>query len=101
MNSDHTLTPLEEQFVTVASIHNGVYLLAANDALRYVEECHRAGVDIFGVEGFKKFGEKIQPLQEYSLVLDDSLNNYAVVEKFLHQYLHSDLWFEIVTSEWQ
>jgi hypothetical protein len=94
------LTKTQKRFVSVALQRGSVFLLSPSDALRFVDECERNGVDILGAEGFKVFGEKIQPCQEHSFDLyGNKVNNHAVARDFIQQRLESDIWFEIGTSE--
>jgi hypothetical protein len=93
------LTVIQQQFASVASVRGSVFLLSASDALRYVHECERHGVDILGVEGFKVFGEKIQPFQEHSFDLyGQKTNSHAIANAFIEQRVNSDIWFEVGTS---
>jgi hypothetical protein len=94
------LTALEEEFASVARISGGVYLLAANDALRFIEECERRDIDILGIDGFRVFGPKTQPLQEHSFDLEGKLtDNHRISKDFVVARLNNDLWFEIVTAD--
>ncbi len=94
------LTELEKRFEPVALIRGSVFLLSAADALRFVEECERKGVDILGVEGFKVFGQKIQPQQEHSFDLDGKRErNHAIAKEFIQRRINSDIWFEVITDD--
>jgi hypothetical protein len=94
------LTKIQEEFVSVALQRGSVFLLSPADALRFVDECQRRSVDILGVEGFKVFGDKIQPFQEHSFDLyGQKTNNHAIAREFIHQRLNSGLWFEVGSSE--
>ena len=95
------LTKMQKRFEDVGLMRgDAIFLLSATDALRFVDECERNGVDILGVEGFKVFGEKIQPCQEHSFDLyGEKSNNHAIARNFIQQRLQSDIWFEVGTSE--
>ena len=94
------LTKMQEQFAPVALRRGSVFLLSPSDALRFVDECERNGVVILGVEGFKVFGEKIQPFQEHSFDLyGEKAKNHAITRDFIQQRLKTDIWFEVGTSE--
>jgi RHS repeat-associated protein len=98
--STMSLTKMQEQFAQVALRRGSVFLLSASDSLRFVDECERNGVDILGVEGFKVFGEKIQPVQEHSFDMrGEKTNNHAIAREFIQQRVHLDIWFEVGTSE--
>ena len=96
-----TLTNMQKRFEHVALIRGGaVFLLSAADALRLVAECERNGVDILGVDGFKVFGEKIQPFQEHSFDLHGNKGNtHAITRQFLLERINADIWFEVGTAE--
>ena len=93
------LSDLEKEFLPVGLIRGSVFLLPPTEALRFVEECKGRGVLILGVEGFKVFGEKIQPLQEHSFDLygqDD--NSHCIATEFISKRLGYDIWFEVGTE---
>jgi hypothetical protein len=94
------LTNIEKQFANEALIRGGVFLLSATDALRFVDACEQKGEDILGVEGFKVFGEKIQPFQEHSFDLyGKKENTHAITKEFIRQRINSDIWFEVGISQ--
>src|SRR4029077_17054583 len=94
------LTQTERLFEPVGQIRGGLFLLAAKDALRFVEECERKGIDILGVEGFRIVGERFQPLQEHSFDLEGhTSDNHNVAKRFIQQRLADEVWFEVVTSD--
>ena len=94
------LTEIEKQFEPVAMIRGGVFLLSATDALRFIDQAERNCVAVEGIEGFKVFGEKIQPNQEHSLDLQgEREQNHEVAKKFIQERVNSGLWFEVVTSD--
>jgi hypothetical protein len=94
------LTKTQQIFESVALQRGSVFLLSPSDALRFVDECEKSGIDILGAEGFRVFGEKIQPFQEHSFDLyGNKANSHAVAREFIYQRLKSDIWFEFGTSE--
>jgi hypothetical protein len=94
------LTEMQKRFEHVALIRGSVFLLAPTDALRFIDECERSDVDILGVEGFKVFGDKIQPCQEHSFDLyGESTNSHAIATAFIEQRINCNLWFEVGTAE--
>ncbi len=94
------LTSMQKQFEHVGLIRGSIFLLSASDTLRFVDECERNGVDLLGVEGFKLFGDKIQPFQEHSFDLNGKKEkNHALVKEFIRQRVNSDIWFEVGTAE--
>jgi hypothetical protein len=94
------LTQLERQFQPFALIRGGVYLLAAPEAIRFIERCDRTGVAIEGIEGFKVIGERIQPFQEHSHDFKGKRKAcHAIAKAFIQDRLDADLWFEVVTSD--
>ncbi len=94
------LTSIEKQFEDVAVVKGGVFLLRANDAIRFVKQCRVEGVAIAGIEGFRMIGEKIQPLQEHSVDFDEAVSKtHELSEKFLRERILEDLWFEVVSVD--
>jgi hypothetical protein len=94
------LTEIEREFESVAAIRGGVCLLSGLDAMRFIEQCERHGVDIEGIEGFKMYGERIQPWQEHSMDLQGKREgNQSIAKEFIQSRLNCDLWFEVVTSD--
>lgn len=96
------MTPVEDMFKDVAMIRGGVFLLKPGDALSFAETCRKQGVSVAGVEGFRVFGEKIQPFQEHSTDLGNGSsdgNPYESAITFLSKRADTDLWFEVVTSD--
>ena len=94
------LTRTQEIFAKGALQRGSVFLLSPPDAMRFVDECEREGVDILGIEGFKVFGEKIQPFQEHSCDLyGQNANSHAIAKVFIQERCGSDIWFEVGTSE--
>ena len=94
------LTTMQKPFEHVALIRGSVFLLSASDALRFIDDCEQSDVDILGVDGFKVFGEKIQPFQEHSFDLNGKKeNNHGIAKEFIQQRLNSNIWSEVGTEE--
>lgn len=94
------LTQLEKLFEDLALIRGGVFLLRPADAMRFVKTCKEEKIAILGVEGFKVFGEKIQPFQEHSIDFEGMTeNSHETTMKFLQDRKETGLWFEVVTGD--
>lgn len=94
------LTSIEKQFQDVAVVKGGVFLLRVNDAIRFVKQCGIEGVPIAGIEGFRMIRDKIQPLQEHSVDFEEARSKtHELLEKFLRERIHEDLWFEVVSVD--
>ena len=90
---------IEKQFEAVGKVVGGVFLLPPQEALRFVEVCEQAGVAILGVEGFKWFGERIQPQQEHSFdLLGPTEGSHEYTHRFIAERIDSELWFEVVAD---
>jgi hypothetical protein len=94
------LTQLEKLFEDLALIRGGVFLLRPADAMRFVKTCKERGIAVLGVEGFKVFGEKIQPFQEHSIEFADmTKGSHEATLQFLQERKDTGLWFEVVTGD--
>jgi len=97
------LTSLEEEFEDVGVIVGSVFLLRPRDALHMLKRCMEKRIGVVGVEGFRMIGEKIQPLQEHSIDLEDkdpiSYESFKILEEFIGDRQDEDLWFEVVTVD--
>lgn len=77
-----------------------VFVLPADAAIRMVQQHRDDGVDVFGVEGFRLIGDRIQPQQEHSCDFDESvLERHERTMQFLADRLGTDLWFEVVAGQ--
>ena len=91
---------MEKLFEPVALIRGGVFLLKAEDALRFVEECEQRRVAILGVEGFRLLEQMIQPFQEHSFDLERvNPESHKITKDFIANRLDQNLWFEVVTAD--
>ena len=94
------LTHIEKNFEKRALIKGGVFLLRPDDAIQFVKACKEQGIAVLGIEGFKIFGQHIQPFQEHSLDFDDVIeDSHETIIKFLEEREDTDLWFEIVSDD--
>ena len=69
------LTYIEKSFEKRALIKGGVFLLRPDDAIQFVKACKQQGIAILGIEGFKIFGQRIQPFQEHSLDFEEVIED--------------------------
>ena len=94
------LTHIEKRFEKRALIRGGVFLLSPGDAIQFVKDCKEQGIAVLGIEGFKIFGQKIQPFQEHSLDFEDVVeDSHDITIKFLEERKDTGLWFEIVSED--
>ena len=94
------LTHIEKSFEKRALIKGGVFLLRPDDAIQFVKACKEQGIAILGIEGFKIFGQNIQPFQEHSLDFDEAIeDSHETIIKFLEEREDTELWFEIVSDD--
>jgi|SRR5262245_19293506 len=93
------LNALEKQFEASGRLIGSVFVLRPSDALRFVDACERARVAILGVEGFRVFGDKIQPDQDHGFDLEGRTEgSHDYTRRFITERLDSDLWFEVVAD---
>ena len=77
-----------------------MFVVPAEAAIRMVEHCRDDGIDVFGVEGFRLIGDRIQPQQEHSCDFDENEPmKHELTTRFLRGRLDTDLWFEVVTDD--
>ena len=75
-------------------------LSASTDAIQFVKTCKEQGIVVLGIEGFKIFGQHIQPFQEHSLDFENDIkDSHETTVKFLEDRKDTELWFEIVSEE--
>ena len=69
-------------------------------AIAVIAKLEDAKVPVLGLDGFKIFGEKIQPSLEQSMDLSkQSSSSWDLAKKFLADRMNSDLFFEIIADE--
>ena len=94
------LTQIEKHFENLALIRGGVFLLRPADAMQFVNTCKEQGIAVLGVEGFKVFGENIQPFQEHSIDFEGVIEDaHEATVQFLQDRQDTGLWFEVVTDD--
>ena len=94
------LTHIEKSFEKRALIRGGVFLLKPDDAIQFVKACQEQGIAVLGIEGFKIFGQHIQPFQEHSLDFEEVIeDSHETTMKFLEDRKDTGLWFEIVSED--
>jgi len=69
-------------------------------AIDFVNHCKETGINVYGVEGFLRVGEGIQPQQQDSCDYDSPSDDvHSLTISFVRKRLNSELWFEVVTDE--
>ncbi len=77
-----------------------VFVLPPQDAVEMIRYCQSKGIDVFGVEGFRIIGDRIQPQQEHSCDFGEEVSGrHERTAEFVAQRLGTDLWFEVITEE--
>ena len=77
-----------------------VFIMKPSVAIRFVEHCQVSGIAVYGVEGFLRVGDQIQPQQEHSCDYESpSVNGDSLTIGFLKDRLETKIWFEVVTDE--
>ena len=83
--------------VSKRAIHrHGVELYNTEDALILVKLCQQLSLPILGIDGFRIFGEKIQPSTTHSIDLSHEKKCYSIAEAFLTDRRSLGLLYEIV-----
>lgn len=93
-------TETEKRFLQGGRQVGSVFVLPAREAIAMTQYCQSNGIDVFGAEGFRMLGDRIQPQQEHSCDFEEDVprRHHRLVE-FLSERLDTDLWFEVVTGE--
>lgn len=74
-----------------------VLLFRAEGLINVVIECKKEGVEIGGVEGFRRCSDdRIQPRQEYNFDVEDRADPYGDLIYLLEQLADTpEIWFEL------
>lgn len=93
-------TATELKFANKGIQIGSIFLMQPNVAIDFINHCKKIGINVYGVEGFLRIGEGIQPQQmdscDYNLPSEDA---YSLTISFMRKRLDSELWFEVVTDE--
>jgi len=93
-------TEAERKFASNGIQIGSVFIMKPVVAIDFVKHCQQAGIAVYGVEGFLRIHDGIQPQQEHSCDYDpQSDDGYSLTISFLNDRLETDLWFEVVTDE--
>jgi len=93
-------TQTERKFMDKGIEIGSVFVMKPSDAIGFVEHCQESGIAVYGVEGFLRVGEGIQPQQDHSCDYESpSDDGHSLTITFLKAREKTDLWFEVVTDE--
>lgn len=94
-------TDIEKRFASRGVTVGSVFIMQPETAIEFVEQCRSSEVCICGVEGFLRFGDRIQPQQEHSLDFEAAQSGacHDLTIAFLRAREGSTLWFEVVSDE--
>jgi hypothetical protein len=93
-------TATEQRFSNEGAQIGSVFVMKPDSAISFVQYCKQSEVEVYGVEGFLRVGDGIQPQQEHSCDYDSpSEDGHSLTISFLKERLESELWFEVVTDE--
>src|SRR5262249_47417375 len=91
-----TLSRIERLFELVAHVVGGVFLLPPHEALEFIAACRDARAIVYGADGFRMYGDQIQPQQEHILDLGKGgAKDYDTLDRFIRDRSDSSLWFEV------
>lgn len=96
------LSDIQLNYAKKAKKAGNLFLLAASDAISFIEDCTSSNIKLLGVEGFKITKEgAFQPHQEHSNDIVDSQCSDFVHEtkEFIREREEMGIWFEVVCSE--
>lgn len=74
-------------------------LFDAGVAMEILLELEREKIPVHGVDGFRMFGEKIQPDQDRSIDLSNHKDCWSAAREFIGERMESGFAFEIVTPD--
>jgi hypothetical protein len=77
----------------------GIPLFDASIAMVIISDFEHEKVPIHGLDGFRIFGEMIQPDQDHSIDLSNQKMCWNVAKEFIEKRIKSDVLFEIVAGE--
>jgi len=93
-------TATEKKFMNKGVDVGSIFIMKPEIAVEFVEHCQMTGIKVYGVEGFLRIGEAIQPQQldscDYNSPSDDG---HSLTISFLQERMGSELWFEVATDE--
>jgi len=100
------LNRIEQLFAARAIIRPGTFLLKANDAIDFLNECQKQEIRILGVDAFYLTHEKIQPSLMHSVDFttlhrhEINMSNYGDARKIIEAA--KEMYFEIAntTKNW-
>jgi hypothetical protein len=93
-------TDAERRFANNGVQVGSVFIMKPDSAIDFVKLCKQDGIAVYGVEGFLRIDDGIQPQQEHSCDYDSpSDEGHSLTISFLEGRLETDLWFEVVTDE--
>lgn len=83
--------------LTKRAMHRpGIDLYSVEDAILLVRLCQQASIQILGIDAFKIYGDKIQPIMENSVDLSEDDDSYNSAIKFLTDRYNLSFMYEIV-----
>lgn len=99
------LKDIENKYEEKGKKFGGVLLLPPDLACNYINEGVLNGYDLCGVEGFKIYGEKIQPCQDYSSDIADYFSIRQPFDEYtkelIKESVNNNIWFEVVFNNKQ
>lgn len=100
---------MTEKFKNNIIQSHGLELFTKEDALSFIKECEKNGIEIFGIDGFYLTETTIQPSMENSINFcslsinqKETLNQkeiYYLAKTFLYNNKDEKLYFEISYNE--
>ncbi len=90
----------EKPFLRRGRQIGSVFVLPAQAAIEMTEYCRLHAIEVFGAEGFRLIGDRIQPQQEHSCDFgEETADRHDQLVEFLSRRLDVDLWFEVVADD--
>lgn len=88
-----------DKFTEEKAISRGkMKMYKLEDAIEFIRLLEKGSIEIMGIDGFKLFGEKIQPFMEYSSNYSGKYGNWKESIEFINKIaeIDAEIIFEIV-----
>lgn len=76
------LNKIEKLFEKKALNRYGLFLLKANEAIEFIDECEKQGVSILGIDVFQIIGDNIQPLMDLGIDFTNCEYEYSRSDRY-------------------
>lgn len=93
---------VEKEFLTKQMpVRSNILILSGEDAISFIKRCEELQFEIYGIDAFKIYGMKIQPVMEESIDFEESEGFHQYLDAIEHitKRLSKGLCFEVVCGQ--